>query len=352
MLLLRNEFEMNHPEMERFGKIKEKYFDSFKNLMDKVEKKEETDEKQILSSAAEKAASDFKDWKTVIIEARKYHKSDLSKAKEIYEQGIEQFPESENLFVDYIYYLYSILKEYDKLDLLFSKALSLHPNNATTLGNYATYLKDIKKDYVEAEKYYKRSLEIEPEDAITLGNYATYLKNIKKDYTEAEKYYNRSIEIEPNNAFFLGKFAIYLHTAKKDYTEAEKYYKRSLEIEPNNAFFLGNYAQLLFIQGRLKEAVEYFSKAIEHAGESKTVLLECYFYGYAHLTKNRAMYLSKAKELLVQGERSTGWNLDDNVNRAIADGHREPELLKTLAEVISEEFDIKELEKYKSWNDA
>jgi hypothetical protein len=55
---------------------------------------------------------------------------------------------------------------------------------------------------------------------------------------------------------------------------------------------------------------------------------------------------------MVDGIRSPGWDLSLNVERAIKDGHPNPELLQDLAKVVAEEMDIKELDKYKEWRDA
>ena len=80
-------------------------------------------------------------------------------------------------------------------------------------------------------------------------------------------------------------------------------------------------------------------------------MLEYWFYMYAHSQdeKQRDQKLSEIKKLITSGERSFYWNLDDNVNRAIKDGHPEPEFLKTLAKVISDELDAKELDKFDVW---
>ncbi|MBF0566989.1 MAG: hypothetical protein HQK89_17325 [Nitrospirae bacterium] len=59
------------------------------------------------------------------------------------------------------------------------------------------------------------------------------------------------------------------------------------------------------------------------------------------LTENKGSRRHRLKELsklLADGERSPGWNLKDNVARAVKDGHTESEeFLSTLAAVIADE---------------
>ena len=47
--------------------------------------------------------------------------------------------------------------------------------------------------------------------------------------------------------------------------------------------------------------------------------------------------------LLEQGVRSPGWRLGKNIDRAEADGHPDPGLLRVLAEVLTESRSIEDL---------
>lgn len=49
------------------------------------------------------------------------------------------------------------------------------------------------------------------------------------------------------------------------------------------------------------------------------------------------------------GIRSTGWNFDDNVKKAIDDNHPQPKFLKMLAKVISDEMKESQLEEFETW---
>lgn len=80
-------------------------------------------------------------------------------------------------------------------------------------------------------------------------------------------------------------------------------------------------------------------------------LLECFFYQYAHAKdeNSRKLSLAKIKESIKSVVRSPGWNLQGNVNRAIKDGHPHPQFLETLAKVILDEANVKELDNFDVW---
>jgi len=127
-------------------------------------------------------------------------------------------------------------------------------------------------------------------------------------------------------------------------------YKKALELDPANANNTGNYAGLLLAMGK-KEGFELLKRALNLAEDNHVLTLESHFYQYAH-TEDEIIQdesLAKIKELIETGVRSPGWDLTDNVNRAISDKHPQPEFLKALAKVIADETDSNELDKFDVW---
>jgi len=324
MLLVLNEFGLRHPGKDRFDKLMDTYFETFKELKGRVETRLKKEEVRLLREALERAVQEFGSWWAVELEAEKYEKENPEKADIIYQEGIKKFSD-----------------------------------NAALLGDYAVFLKNIRKDYDKAEEYYRKSLEIDPHGANNLGNYALFLHEIRKKYDKAEEYYRKSLEIDPHGANHLGNYALFLRNIRKDYDKAEEYYRKSLEIDPHGAIHLGNYACLLLSRGN-KEGFLLAEKAIELARKDlseplhKSLLLECLFYQYAHSTDEHLQKrsLKEIKILLKEGTTSPGWNLSDNVKRATQDGHPHPDFLDKLARVISEEIDIQKLDNFNPWQDA
>ena len=318
MLLVREEFELDHPDEKRFEKVMETYGDTFTKLRREVMEKPESAEKKALESAAAKATSDFKNWWSVEVEARQHKTEDPDKADEIYRQGIDKFPRSADL-----------------------------------LGSYAVFLKTIRKDHDGAENHFRKALEADPEDATNLGNYANFLWEVRKDHDEAEDYFRKALEADPEDAAHLGNYVIFLWQARKDHDKAEDYFRKALEADPEDATNLGNYAGFLLALGRGDVGWPYFKKARDLA-DREDLKLELLFYEYAHTadTTERVKRLADIKKMIASGVRSPGWDLAQNVERAIADGHPERKLLAKLAKVIADEDKAKTLEAFKAWKKA
>jgi len=316
MLLIRDEFGLDHPDKKRFEKLNEQYYKTFYKLKNKIEEKPK-EMAGDLPKALKNALEDAKSWWVVELEADKYKTTDPEKSDIIYQNGIQKFPQS-----------------------------------APLIGNYAKFLYKVRKDYDKAEENYKNALEIEPENANNLGNYAVFLSIVRKDYDNAEKYYKKMLVIEPENAKVLGNYAIFLHTVKKDYDAAEEYYRKALEIEPENANILGNYSGFLLARGDEK-GFDLLRKSLElvETYPGKDLPLECLFYMYAHTRSVQSMdeSLDRIKVLLREGIRSPGWGLSENVKRAVEDGHPNPEFLDRLSKVISDEVNIKTLDDFDEW---
>lgn len=278
-------------------------------------------------------------------------RKNYDKSEEYYKHALEIDPDNSITLSNYANFLKTIRKDDDRAEKYYKRSLEIDPDNANTLNSYAVFLTDIRKDHDKAEEYYKRSLKIDPNDVFTLCNYANFQYRIKKDHNKAEEYYNRSLKIEPNDAITLCSLAALISDIRQDHDRAEEYLKRSLEIEPENASILGNYAGFLLSQGRAYEGFEYLDKAFKLC-DIDDLELECRFYMYAHSKDGNKQKesLKKIKELIESDVRSRFWNLDANINRAIKDGHPQPEFLKALAKVISDELDVKELDKFDVWN--
>jgi Tfp pilus assembly protein PilF len=317
MLLMRSELELEHPDMKRFEKLTNTYLDTFKSLTTELEAKPDSPEKMVVKRAIKKPEEDFKTWWSVVFEANKYEKNDIEKANNIYLKGLDKFP--------------------DKADLL---------------GAYAIFLKNIRKDYDKAEEYYLKALEADPNHANNLSNYAFFLQKIRKGYDKAEEYYLKALEADPNHANSFGIYALFLKNIRKDYDKAKEYYLKSLEVEPNNADFLGNYVGFLLSRGNFEKGIDLLSRAIQ-LSDTPALFIECLFYQYAHNIDDEVKNdsLVKMKELIASGSRSPEFNLEDNVQRAIADGHPHPQFLEALAKVISEELDPSSLDQFREWTE-
>jgi len=261
---------------------------------------------------------------------------DNNEKDSIYQQGIKDTSHP-SLMGNYAIFLESVKKDYDAAEKHYLKALEIEPDHANVNGNYATLLCGIKKDYDAAEKYYLKALEIEPDHANHNGNYASFLCDIKKDYDTAEKHYLKALEIEPDHTNNIGNYATFLCGVKKDYDAAEKYYLKALEVAPDHASHNGNYAGFLFSIGNDKSAEKYLQRSWDNVDSrtDKAQVLELYFYEYAHVASKRKKAETELLKLLELGVNSLGFDLSQNVDRAIKSGHPSPDELRSYAQRIS-----------------
>ena len=319
MLLIRNEFDFHHPDEKRFKVLMDTYSETFDKLSGAVDQRPAGKDKEIFESAIKKATSDFKDWWSVELEARRHKKKDPDLANKIYKDGLTSFPGSPDLLGVYAYFLHRFRKDPDKAEEYYTKAIELDPDNASNLGLYAAFLTEVRKDHAAAEEYFTKAIKLDPDKANILGNYAVFLKGVRKDHDKAEEYFAKAIALDPDSATKLG-----------------------------------NYAGFLLVRGESQSGWEYLEKARALEDTNEWLELELLFYEYAHNPdeKKRRTSLSETKTMIAAGARSPYWDLTGNVERAVADKHPETELLSVLAKVIAEEEKASALNKFEAWKKA
>jgi Tfp pilus assembly protein PilF len=261
---------------------------------------------------------------------------DFDQAERHYLKALDAQPDNVNNNGNYASFLSTVRKDYDKAEQHYLKALEADSNDAHVNGNYAIFLYTVRKDYDSAERHFLKALEAESDNTNVNTNYAVFLKDIRKDFDKAEQHYLKALEAEPENANKNGNYAVFLKDIRKDYDKAEQHYLKALEAEPDDAINNGNYAQMLLASGRKEEGTPYFEKAFENC-ERDDLVLELWFYRYAHYEEHRNRAHQEIEQLLSKGARSVGWNLTANIERAIADGHPDPGELRRLAAAISNE---------------
>lgn len=265
-------------------------------------------------------------------------RKDNDNAEKHFLKALNTEPDKANHNVNYAIFLNDIRKDYDNVEKYYLKALAIEPANVGYNGNYAIFLRDIRKDYDNAEKHYLKALDIEPDNAANNGNYALFLDYVRKDYDNAEKYYLKALNTEPDDVTYNVNYAVFLKEIRKDYNNAEKYYLKALTSQPDSAHSNGNYAHFLLALNRKNEATSYLENAfILIDNKPIDLLLELWFYKYAHYLEALEASENAIEDLLKKGVRSIGWNFEQNIEVAIENGHPNPEKLKELAERITKD---------------
>ncbi|HUU45906.1 MAG TPA: tetratricopeptide repeat protein [Acidobacteriota bacterium] len=322
MLLVRDAFDLPHPEEARFKQVFAGYFKKYETLSKKIaERPEGKPDTAALREAAQKTDETFPNWYALYLEAKRIEESDPDGADRIYREGLERFPSSPDL-----------------------------------LGAYAIFLDDVRKDADRAEEYYQRAIEADPKRAENLSNYAVFLKNFRKDPDRAEEFYRRALAAGPDNPSILfSNYAVFLGSIRQDADQAEAFFRRAVKADPDNANILSNCAGFFLAQGRPADGLPALTAALEKVSPEtkKGVLAECWFYAFAHRPEDqRAAALSELKKVLSGGARSLDWDFAPNIDRARQDGHPDIEWLEKLADVINEKADISVLDEWDKWKSA
>jgi Tfp pilus assembly protein PilF len=288
------------------------------------------------------------------MEAYRYSKTNPEKAEQLYRSAIEAHPESAILLGDYAVFQTTIRNNVEIADELFNRAIRADSDNADILGNYAVFLNDVQGDHVSAEEYFERALDADPKHANNLGNYAIFLQNERERFEAANDLYKRAIDADPKRSIVLSAYANFQWKVRGNPLAAEDLYKRAIDADQEDANYCANYAQFLLARGRTENGVSMIERAFQllpKENPPKDLLVELLFYIYAHMPWADGA-LGRMKTLVAEGARSLNWVFKPTIDRAIADGHPEPELLKQLSAVVSKDADAATLDQFPAWQEA
>ena len=285
----------------------------------------------------------------VYLAAKEFFDTNLDKADQIFQAGLEKFPNEIVILGNYANFLADQRKDEVKAEEYYLKALDVDPNDVTVLGNYANFLTDQRQDHDKAEAYYLKALEADPNQANVLGNYANFLADQRQDHYRAEAFYLKALEADPKDANVLGNYATFLADQRQDHDKAEAYYVKALEADPKRANTLGNYASFLLGAGKTEPGKEKLGLAFSLLQDKPVdeLELECQFYRYAHFPEEAD--LPRMQELLTKGTRAKDWPLEKHLEQAKEKPHPELGFLKDLKEVVNGVSPLETLNQYPVW---
>lgn len=131
-----------------------------------------------------------------------------------------------------------------------------------------TIYNDIK-EYDKSDSNFEKALHLSPDDALILNNYSYFLSVRGENLDKAAEMSLKSNKLEPNNASFEDTYAWVLYKQKK-YTEARKWIEKALTNSGNkNATLLEHYGDILFKLNETDKAVENWKAAKENGSTSE-----------------------------------------------------------------------------------
>lgn len=100
--------------------------------------------------------------------------------------------------------------------------------------------------------------------------------NSLKKYNESDLAYEKALKFDPENVFVLNNFSYYLSLRKVKLDKAFEYSLKVNEIKPDQANFQDTHAWVLFSMERFEEAKVWLEKAMSNGGDNNGVILEHY----------------------------------------------------------------------------
>ncbi len=157
------------------------------------------------------------------------------------------------------------LGDHDSAEAIYRRLLGERPESADLHYNHGNSLARLGRT-AEAEAAYRTALERDPDSSAAMANLANLLARSGRD-READDLYRRSITADPSHLpTLLG--ASSLHFQRGDFRQAERYLRDALERDPGHPGALQGLGQLLATAGRLGEAAETLSRALDAAREA------------------------------------------------------------------------------------
>ena len=348
MLLFRNELDLEHPTGERFDRLLNTYTETFQNLQRKVSNMPENNEKDKLEEALKNAISTNDSISLMFRAILLATNDDLQNASKTWSEILEKYPESPIIVYNFANFLNQYKRDYKQAEQFYQKAIRMDPKNDVYLAVYAAFVSKRLKQHTTAEEMLKKAMEINPLSPTALACYAVFLEHIKNNYVEAEKYHRLALERIPSDDIVYANFASFLNRIGK-FEEAKPYYERAKQIGFSGSMSDLLYADSLLTAGKYDNGIMLL-KSITNRMTQKHTMLVHRFLLYAH-DKNenvRMESLIEIKKLIQQGIRQVNY-YNASLDRAIKDGHPQPELLKNLLEVIYDEKDENSLNDFDDW---
>lgn len=176
MLLVRDAFELAHPDGTRFKALFEQYTDTYNALSSRIKSLPDTAPgAPALKEAVERTDRSFSGWSAVELAARSVEKVNPDQADAIYTEGLKQFPKSAYLLSAYAIFLARVRRDYDRAKKLFTIAMSLASDSPKIRCEYASFLAHDLENDRGAERIYIRTMHAMPRDPTIRASYAGFL---------------------------------------------------------------------------------------------------------------------------------------------------------------------------------
>ena len=164
------------------------------------------------------------------------------------------------------------LKNYEEAISVMKKGQNYVFDQPALKGQFYSQIGDCYnelKDYEKSDEYYDKALKENPLDKYVLNNYSYYLSLRKVKLDKAKEMAEKAVALDPENANFTDTYGWVLYQLG-DYAEAEKWIKKSMDASTApGGVVLEHYGDVKLKLGDEKEALKYWKKALEKKDHSE-----------------------------------------------------------------------------------
>lgn len=170
----------------------------------------------------------------------------------------------------------SQLKKYEEAVSSLKKGVDFVVQNNAMLTQFYASMGDAYnslKDFNKSDSAFEKALQVNPSDPYVLNNYSYFLSVRKDKLDKAEQMSKKANELVKNNSSYLDTYAWVLYAQGK-YTEAKIWMEKALAVDNNkSAVLLEHYGDVLYKLEIKDQAVEYWKRA-KQAGSGYSDFLD------------------------------------------------------------------------------
>jgi adenylate cyclase len=139
------------------------------------------------------------------------------------------------------------------------RAIAAQPRYAASHTEYGILMLRLGRPH-DAVAPFRRAADLEPDNAGALNNLGVAYLNAG-DFSQAAATFSRSLAIEPRPSSFSNSGVGYYYSGR--YEDAARMFRKAVELVPTDHRLWGNLADALRFSGRLAEADEAYTRALE-----------------------------------------------------------------------------------------
>lgn len=203
---------------------------------------------------------------------------EYSEAKQMYAQALERNRQLPHVWQQLLQ-VHFFTGDIDAVKAMGSEAAALFPREADILSVTGNAF-FVSKEHVLARQYLESALNYtDPENPQALSWIYGALGGVYhalRMYAESDVAFSEALAHDSLNVFALNNYAYYLAVRKERLELAETLSARTLELQPGEATYEDTYAWVLFQMGRFEDALVWIRHAIGRSPQPSATLLEHY----------------------------------------------------------------------------